>query len=266
MLFYLNVFIFSLYTKVLFAVFKCNSGNDSITVIALLLISIILTLFFVFVRAKLSRSPFKLSLPTKLFLLSKVFLIICIIISNGLDIHKDFLACILDYWFNYIYPVFLGNELLALGMSGPTRKFIHYTGGGNHGTGNGNGNGRAPDRPGTLAPVPDHTEFYTCIPNPDNPNNPNFNINDPDFLVNSTNGRYDPRVNYGNNIFFRNAAVFLSNRRDFGSFHMPPGLDPVQLRFLQDMREHHYNHAQFPDRVRQFDPSRNSYNTQDFIR
>jgi len=106
-----------IYTKTLFTVFKCNSNNDIITVVALLFISVMLTLGFAFISSKLRISEFKLGLPTKIFLLCKVILILYILINNAIGIHAELMASILHIWLTYILPLFIGNELLTLSMN-----------------------------------------------------------------------------------------------------------------------------------------------------
>lgn len=89
-----------------------------------------LTLVLVFVSAKLHRSEFKLSLPTIVFLLSKVLLILFIIISNAICMHTELIESILHILFTYILPLFICNELLVLSINGPNSGWVHYTGGG----------------------------------------------------------------------------------------------------------------------------------------
>lgn len=152
--------------------------------------------------------------------------------------------------FTYIIPLFLGNQLLTLGMSQPITGWNHYTGGdqGNSG-GRGNGGGGPGKRPDpiTLANTPN--PFYTY-------NNATgiFTINDPTGVINSTNGRFDPNHTYPRAPFFRNAERFLSNNRDEYVTLIPRNLDPVQLRFLQDMREHHYHTIEHPNSTRAYRP------------
>lgn len=270
-LIYIAYINFTVYIKVLFTLLKCNSNNEHITIIYLLVISILLTLFFAFLSANLKRSPFKLSLLTILFLLSKIFLIFFIIIRYATDIHLELMEYILHVVLTYVIPLVMGNELLALSMNGPVSGGTHSTGtnsgnngngsnGGNNGNGNNGGNvGGNDTRPTTLPLVPGHTKHYTY----DN-DTKTFKINDPHSVVKSTGGRYDFRMNYDDPTFFKNLTEYLIFRRAFGITDLG-NIDQSQLKFIKGMREHHFNHVECPGVARQFDPNLHKYNTKKFI-
>jgi hypothetical protein len=247
----LSFLILSLNLKVLFCVCRDSCNNDVIAAVALLFISIMITLFLAAISAKLSNHKFRLSFTTTVFLSFKVILVIYYIVSYFVGIHHDIMLFIQDLSFTYIIPVFLGNEFLTLSMSQPITGWVHYTGnnggGANGGGGPGNGGpGQRPD-PITLANAPN--PFYSY-------NNATgiFRINDPNGLINSTNGRFNPNHNYNRSPFFRNAERFLAMNRDEFVTLIPRNLDPVQLRFLQDMRQHHYLTIEHPNSNRPYSP------------
>jgi hypothetical protein len=115
----LSFLILSLNLKVLFCVCRDSCNNDVIAAVALLFISIMITLFLAAISAKLSNHKFRLSFTTTVFLSFKVILVIYYIVSYFVGIHHDIMLFIQDLSFTYIIPVFLGNEFLTLSMSQP---------------------------------------------------------------------------------------------------------------------------------------------------
>jgi hypothetical protein len=111
--------VLSINVKTIYIILKNGTNNDHITVIALLFISIIMTLSLVFISSKLRRKDFVLSLPTCIFILVKLFLIFYILVCCAINLHTEFMSYLINSYLNYIVPLYLGNELLAFGMNGP---------------------------------------------------------------------------------------------------------------------------------------------------
>lgn len=103
----------------LLSVFKDNSDNDYVTIVALLLISIMLTLTLAYMSCKIRRTDFLLTLPTKFFLSCKLFVIIYIIVATAIGLHDQMMAYFIDIFLSYIVPLWLTKDLSALCMSGP---------------------------------------------------------------------------------------------------------------------------------------------------
>ena len=246
----LSLIILGLNIRVLFCVYKSSSNDDPITTVALLIISILITIFLAATYAKLNNHNFRLNTITVVFIALKIFLIIYFIISYFIGIHPDVMLIVKFLSFTYIIPLFLANELLTFVMNHPITGWVHYTGG-NQGNSGGRGNGgggpgQRPD-PTTLANTPN--PFYTY-----NNATGTFKINDPTGVVDSTNGRFNPNHTYNRAPFFKNAERFLANNRDQSATLIPRNLDAVQLRFLQDMREHHYHTIDHPNSTRAYSP------------
>lgn len=265
-----SLLLLSLNLKVFFCVYRNSCSHDIIAAVALLFISIMITLFLAAISAKLNNYKFRLSLPTTVFLSFKVILVIYYLVSYYLGIHNDIMLFVQDLSFTYIIPFFLGNDLLTLSMSQPIKGWIHYTGNNNSGNGGngdgGPGKGGPGQRPDPITLANTLNPYYSY-----NNTTGIFTINDPTNVINASNGRFNPNHTYNRSPFFRNAERFLSMNRDEFVSLIPRNLNPVQLRFLQDMRQHHYLTIEHPNSTRPYSPltgssSENSLTFREFLR
>jgi hypothetical protein len=88
-------------------------------------------------------------------------------------------------------------------------------------------------------------------------------ILDPDNVVKLP---YEPQKNYGKNAFFGNAAGYLGNIRGRES-DIPRQLDAIQLEFLRQMREHHFENIEKKRGVKPkiFNREKHTFNTRSFL-
>lgn len=230
--------------KAWFIILKNGADNDRITIIALLLISIMITLSLVFISSKLRRKDFFLSFPTVIFLLFKLFIISYLLVCCAINLHTEMMYYLINISLNYIVPLGLSNELLALGMNGPDRGWVNQTG--------------ADFNRNNPNPTP-------TVPEGDGPyrrnNQGEWVINDPDGVVIKTKGFFIRGYNYGPSPFYKSAYALLSEKR-IGS-EIPTGLVGPQKVFVETARVYHFAHVEGRGT---FDKDRHSYNTEPFRR
>ena len=228
--------------KILFAIFKANSQNDNITIVALLLISIMLTLAFGYISSKLRRTSFVLRLPTIIFLLVKLSLIVYIIVNCAIDLHIEIMPQLIDFFLNYIVTMYLGNELIALGMNGPNPGWVNSTGA----DFGGNNPNPVPTGQGVRMPYIQDTLGRWLI-------------RDSEGVCLKTRGRFIRGYDYGKSEFFKNASTFLGEKRS--ASEIPAGLHPTQEFMIKTLRHYHCVHVEGQTA---FNPDIHKYNTGSF--
>ena len=96
--------LFIIYVKVFFTMFKCNIDSGVETVIALVLLSILLTVLLRYFACCLNNKPFRLGTAASAVIFGKLFLIFYLVVSHFLDFHYMAMSFILDFWFTYVVP------------------------------------------------------------------------------------------------------------------------------------------------------------------
>jgi len=235
---FLALTLLALYSKILFIIFKDSTSDDPLTLIALLFTSIILTISLIYISSILRRRDFVLRLPTIILLMCKVFFIIYIIATWAIDLHTD-LMILIPIWLDLI-ALYLGNEVLVFGMSGPSGGWVNYTGADYSG-----GNSNPP------TPVTD-------VPYRVNDNG-SWVIDDPENVSLKTKGIFIRGYNYGPSKFYRNAYALLSEKRT--ASEIPAALNAPQKNYLEMMRLYHFTYVEARG---SFNPSIHKYNTESF--
>lgn len=149
---------------------------------------------------------------------------------------------LIDFYLNYIVTLWLGNELLALGMNGPDRGWVNYT-----------GRDFAGNNPNPAPTAPEIGTSYT------QDNKGRWIIKDPDGICVKTKGLFIRGYDYGESVFFKNAYAFLSEKRN--TSEIPAGLHPRQAALLETMRGYHFVHV---ENRTGFDPNVHLYNTKSY--
>jgi len=110
----------STYARVIFGLIKNNTNNNHINIMVGLVISIFMIVFFSYLFCSYNRKNFRLTTLAKIVIVFK-FLMICYLLTDTIfELHYSFMYYVTDIWVNFILPVVLGHDYLALSMdTGP---------------------------------------------------------------------------------------------------------------------------------------------------